>query len=105
MTTVLNGYATAGRAPALDDYLPLLGHGEIDGIRALARPLRDRTVQMVNSTAVGGGVAEILNRLVPLALDLDIRIRWDVMDGGDRLLPSHQGVSQRAARRSVSVRA
>ncbi len=37
---------------------------------------------MVNSTAVGGGVAEILNRLVPLALDLDIRIRWDVMDGG-----------------------
>ena len=82
MTTVLNGYATAGRAPALDDYLPLLGRGEIDGIRALARPLRDRTVQMVNSTAVGGGVAEILNRLVPLALDLDIQIRWDVMDGG-----------------------
>lgn len=82
MTTVLNGHATSGRTPAIDDYLPLLGRGEIDGIRALARPLKDRTVVMVNSTAVGGGVAEILNRLVPLALDLGITIRWEVMDGG-----------------------
>jgi trehalose synthase len=82
MTTVRNGYATSGTLTSLDDYLALLGRGEIDGIRALARPLKGRTVQMVNSTAVGGGVAEILNRLVPLALDLDIEIRWDVMDGG-----------------------
>jgi trehalose synthase len=37
---------------------------------------------MVNSTAVGGGVAEILNRLVPLALDLGLQIRWEVMDAG-----------------------
>jgi trehalose synthase len=82
MTTVLNGHATAGATSSLDDYLALLGPAEIDGIRALARPLRNRTVQMVNSTAVGGGVAEILNRLVPLALDVGINIRWDVLDGG-----------------------
>jgi trehalose synthase len=82
MTTVLNGHATAGRTTALDDYLPLLGRGEIDGIRALAAPLKGRSVQMVNSTAVGGGVAEILNRLVPLALDLGLHIRWEVMDAG-----------------------
>jgi trehalose synthase len=82
MTTVLNGHATSGRTPTIDDYLPLLGRGEIDGIRALARPLRNRTIVMINSTAVGGGVAEILNRLVPLALDLGLGIRWEVMDGG-----------------------
>jgi len=82
MTTVLNGHATSGRTPTIDDYLPLLGRAEIDGIRALARPLKDRSVVMINSTAVGGGVAEILNRLVPLALDLGIGIRWEVMDGG-----------------------
>jgi hypothetical protein len=34
---------------------------------------------MVNSTAVGGGVAEILNRLVPLARELDVNIRWEVL--------------------------
>jgi trehalose synthase len=82
MTTVLNGHATAGTKSSLDDYLALLGPAEIDGIRALARPLRNRAVQMVNSTAVGGGVAEILNRLVPLALDVGINLRWDVLDGG-----------------------
>jgi trehalose synthase len=38
---------------------------------------------MVNSTAVGGGVAEILSRLVPLMRDLGLHIRWEVMKGGE----------------------
>jgi len=66
----------------LDAYVPLLGRAEIEEIRTLARPLRGRTIQMINSTSVGGGVAEILNRLVPLALELDLQITWDVMAGG-----------------------
>ena len=66
----------------LDDYVPLLGQPEIEELRALARPLRGKTVQMVNSTAVGGGVAEILNRLIPLAEELEIDIHWDVLKGG-----------------------
>lgn len=74
--------AIATRIP-LDDYSALLGAGEIDELRMLAKPLQKRTVEMINSTAVGGGVAEILNRLVPLAEELDIKIRWDVMTGGD----------------------
>src|SRR2546428_1181679 len=66
----------------LDDYTALLGPAEIEELRALAKPLLGRTVEMINSTAVGGGVAEILNRLVPLAEELGLRIRWDVMTGG-----------------------
>lgn len=66
----------------LDDYAPLLGRPEIEELRALARPLRGKTVQMVNSTKVGGGVAEILNRLIPLAVELEIDIHWDVLEGG-----------------------
>ncbi len=66
----------------LDDYAPLLGIPEIEEMRSLARPLRGKTVQMVNSTAVGGGVAEILNRLIPLAEELELDIHWDVMKGG-----------------------
>lgn len=72
----------ATRVP-LDDYSGVVGTGEIDEMRALAKPLSGRTVQMVNSTAVGGGVAEILNRLVPLAEELGLNIRWEVMTGGD----------------------
>ena len=67
----------------LDAYAALLGAGEIDELRALAAPLKGRRVQMVNSTAVGGGVAEILNRLVPLAEELELPIRWDVLTGGE----------------------
>jgi trehalose synthase len=37
---------------------------------------------MVNSTAVGGGVAEILNRLVPLMNELELRTKWEVITGG-----------------------
>jgi trehalose synthase len=66
----------------LEEYAPLLGQPEVDELRALAKPLRGKTVQMVNSTAVGGGVAEILNRLIPLAEELEIDIHWDVMRGG-----------------------
>jgi len=72
----------ASRIP-LDDYAAVIGSGELDELRALAKPLRGRSVEMINSTAVGGGVAEILNRLVPLAEDLGIPIRWDVMTGGE----------------------
>lgn len=67
----------------LDDYAQLLGAGEIEELRALAKPLRGRSIEMINSTAVGGGVAEILNRLVPLAEELDLSIKWDVMSGAE----------------------
>jgi trehalose synthase len=67
----------------LDDYVAVVGAGEIAELRALAAPLKGKSIQMVNSTAMGGGVAEMLNRLVPLIHELDLPIRWDVMTGGD----------------------
>jgi trehalose synthase len=67
----------------LEDYAALLGAAEIEELRALAKPLRGRSIEMINSTAIGGGVAEILNRLVPLAEELDLQIKWNVMTGGE----------------------
>lgn len=67
----------------LQDYAELVGAGEIEALRALAKPLRGRSIEMINSTAVGGGVAEILNRLVPLAEELELNIKWDVMSGDE----------------------
>jgi trehalose synthase len=74
--------AIASRIP-LDDYRALLGQGEIDELKVLAKPLRGRSIEMINSTAVGGGVAEILNRLLPLAEELELNMRWEVMTGGE----------------------
>jgi trehalose synthase len=67
----------------LEDYAALLGAAEIEELRALAKPLRGRSIEMINSTAIGGGVVEILNRLVPLAEELDLQIKWNVMTGGE----------------------
>ena len=78
----MNPVPTANRTP-LADYRQVIGEGEIEELRTLAAPLRGRTVEMVNSTSVGGGVAEMLNRIVPLGRELEIDIRWEVMTGGE----------------------
>jgi trehalose synthase len=69
--------------PRLDDYEPIVGRPELDELRFLAGNLRGKTVKMVNSTAVGGGVAEMLHRLVPLLTELEVPTRWEVMTGGN----------------------
>jgi trehalose synthase len=69
--------------PKLDDYEPIIGKPELDELRFLARPLRGKTVKMVNSTSLGGGVAEMLNRLIPLLSELEVVTRWDVITGGN----------------------
>ncbi len=65
----------------LDRYVPLLGAAEVDELRTLAEPLEGSTVDMVNSTAVGGGVAELLSRSLPLMRELGLDTRWHVMEG------------------------
>ncbi|HXK04328.1 MAG TPA: glycosyltransferase [Verrucomicrobiae bacterium] len=65
----------------LDGYTSTLGAAEVEELRTLARPLEGATVDMVNSTAVGGGVAEMLNRILPLLRELGLEAHWHVMDG------------------------
>ncbi len=73
----------ATRAQRLDDYVTEVGQPEVAEIRELAARLRGSRLKMVNSTAVGGGVAEILNRLVPLLEDAGIPTKWEVITGGE----------------------
>jgi trehalose synthase len=67
----------------LEEYEPIIGKAQLDELRFLGRGLAGKTAKMVNSTAVGGGVAEILNRLVPLMNELEVRTKWEVITGGD----------------------
>lgn len=66
----------------LDEYASVVGQPVIDDLRLLAERLQGKIVQHINSTAVGGGVAEILNRMVPLLKELGVESRWDVIKGG-----------------------
>jgi len=69
---------------ALDDYASIVGQSTIDDLRLIARHLQGRTIQNINSTAVGGGVAEILSRMVPLMKELGVNVHWDVIKGDER---------------------
>jgi len=69
--------------PLLQDYAPIIGKSQLDELYFLATAVRGKNVKMVNSTAVGGGVAEMLNRLVPLLDELEVHTRWEVITGGN----------------------
>ena len=69
--------------PHLDDYESIIGRAQIDALRFLARDLKNKSIKMVNSTALGGGVAEMLSRLVPLLTELEVPAHWDVITGGN----------------------
>jgi len=72
-----------GKVASLEDYFSVVGPTEVEEIRALAGRLAGRSVKMVNSTSVGGGVAEILNRTVPLLCDVGLSCEWSVITGGN----------------------
>jgi len=67
----------------LDDYGAIVGQGQLETLRFLAKDFKGKTIKMVNSTAMGGGVAEMLNRLVPLLTELEVATHWDVITGGN----------------------
>ncbi|MFA6282368.1 MAG: glycosyl transferase family 1, partial [Candidatus Omnitrophota bacterium] len=68
----------------LQDYIPIVSQQVIDDLKLLADKLKGKVIQNVNSTSVGGGVAEILNRMIPLLQELGVDARWDVIKGGEQ---------------------
>jgi len=65
----------------LERYAKIVGGDVIDQLHQLATSLKDVSVVHVNSTRAGGGVAEILAKLVPLKRELGIDARWEIIEG------------------------
>ncbi len=68
----------------IDDYIPIVGQATVDELALLGDRLRGKTIQNINSTAVGGGVAEILTRMIPLLNQLRVSAVWDVIKGDEK---------------------
>lgn len=68
-------------AKSLGDYAAVVGRDAVVQIRELAEEFKGARVLHVNSTAFGGGVAELLYTLVPLMRDLGIEADWRLMAG------------------------
>jgi trehalose synthase len=67
----------------LDQYREVAPAGTVESLQRLGRLLEGKRMLHVNSTRFGGGVAEILHRLIPLLEELGVRSRWEVMTGSE----------------------
>jgi trehalose synthase len=61
-------------------------------IEKLCERLKGKSFLHVNSTRAGGGVAEILKRMIPLLGSLGINTRWDVIEGDDKFFDTTKKV-------------
>lgn len=68
----------------IEEYIPVVGQPLIEDLRLLGERLKGKVIQHINSTPVGGGVAEILNRMVPMLKELGVDTKWDMIKGGEQ---------------------
>jgi trehalose synthase len=76
----------------LHDYARVAGEDVIAHLHQLARPLQGMKVVHVNSTRSGGGVAEILAKLVPLTRELGIETHWEIITGAGEFFTCTKGM-------------
>lgn len=65
----------------LSEYAPIVGDEVVSQLERLTEVVAPRRFVHINSTRYGGGVAEILNRAVPLLNQLGLETHWQVMEG------------------------
>ncbi|MBC7239830.1 MAG: glycosyl transferase family 1, partial [Chloroflexi bacterium] len=68
------------RVRRLQDYAEFVGPEELREIWSLVRHVEGATMVHVNSTRMGGGVAEILEAMIPLLNSLGVSARWEVIE-------------------------
>ncbi len=64
-----------------EDYAKFIDEGTLRELEIVAKELKGIKVLHVNSTKLGGGVAEILYRMVPLMNELGVETHWEVIKG------------------------
>jgi trehalose synthase len=67
----------------INDYAGIVGQAVLDDLKIAAEKLKGKKITHVNSTPVGGGVAEILTRMVPLLNELGVVSDWQVIKGNN----------------------
>lgn len=64
-----------------NEYLGIVPKGDLILLQMLGEKLNKRSFLHINSTREGGGVAEILQRMIPILAELGIDARWEVITG------------------------
>lgn len=87
----------------LETYAQVAGEEVVTHLRQLAAPLMGKKIIHINSTAIGGGVAEILTKLVPLMRELDLDVSWEVITGDDDFFRCTKNMHNALQGNSVSI--
>jgi trehalose synthase len=66
---------------SLEAYKEVVPKGTVEFLMLLAEKVQGKRILEINSTQVGGGVAEILRSLVPLFREIGLDCRWEVISG------------------------
>lgn len=65
---------------SLEDYKGIVGEQEIAEIEKLASWVKGASIVHINSTRFGGGVAELLKNMVPLAKTVGLNVSWQTLE-------------------------
>ncbi len=65
----------------IEKYKGIVPKGDLILIERLCEKLKGCSFLHVNSTRAGGGVAEILQRMIPILEELGLKVRWEVIEG------------------------
>ncbi|HEU5442019.1 MAG TPA: glycosyltransferase [Ktedonobacterales bacterium] len=76
----------------LEAYVPIVGEDVIADIQSAARPLQGARVAHISATERGGGVAEILQSLVPLMRSAGLDAEWHIISGTDAFFTITKGI-------------
>jgi trehalose synthase len=68
----------------IEQYSGIAPKGDLLLLGRLSERLRNKSFLHINSTRAGGGVAEILQRMIPILEELGIDARWEVITGDER---------------------
>lgn len=87
----------------LDKYERIAGRAVTAQLRRIGEKLAGQRVVHVNSTREGGGVAEILDWMVPLMQDLGMDARWEVIEGTESFFVTTKNIHNGLQGKPVAI--
>ncbi|MCB9799677.1 MAG: glycosyltransferase [Candidatus Omnitrophica bacterium] len=69
---------------SIEDYREFIGEEKVREIKRIASTVEGKSWSNVNSTLIGGGVAEMLTSVIPLARSLGVDAHWYVIRGNQQ---------------------
>ncbi len=68
----------------ISQYRGIAPKGQLELLKILGEKFMGRSILNVNSTRAGGGVAELLHRIMPILASMGMDAHWEVIEADDR---------------------